>query len=91
MCFAIFCWTERRHEKAAELLSANNQNGGAQFEFRATSKTNFVWITRTLDAPQTTVKNSTQCLRFIGRLKKYIISGVTFSFNHTLIWRKESN
>ena len=63
-------------KKVARLLSAN-QTGGAQFEFWATSETNFVWIGCTSSA-QKTVSNSTQCLLFVEGLDKYIISEVTF-------------
>ena len=38
--FVMFSWTEQRHKKVARLLSAY-QTGDAQFEFCATSETNF--------------------------------------------------
>ena len=71
-------------KKVFRLLSAN-ETGGAQFEFWATSETNFVWIGCTSRA-QETVTNSAQCLLFIEGLDKYIISEVTFTLNVQMRW-----
>ena len=48
--------------------------------FFASLETNFIGIGCTMEA-QTTVSNSTQCGLFTGEYKKYMVSGVTFSFN----------
>ena len=48
-------------------------------EFFASLERNFTGIGCTMEA-QATVSNSTQCGLFIGEYKKYMVSGVTFSF-----------
>ena len=48
-------------------------------KFFASLERNFIGIGCTMEA-QTTVSNSTQCGLLIGEYKKYMVSGVTFSF-----------
>ena len=50
-------------------------------EFFASLERNFTGIGCTMEA-QTMVINSTQCDLFIGEYNKYMVSGVTFSFNN---------